>query len=166
MVEKFEFNKLPESVAELKALPNYGFDSPFKVAALLMASLTAWSKDRDACYDMIDSLKGPQKLSTYERQFIRDRMMSKGDYIALSYFKGAKPDNGYQPNVPYVIEIQDNPYSYTQEGYANLHVQSGGADSIRPIKLRRKGKSNEWFVWEFPGVLADIRKPVEEDPWA
>ncbi len=163
-MNKFEFKNLPESVEALKALPEYGFDSPFRVAALLVASLTAWSKNREACYEMIDVLKGPQKMSPMDKAFIRDRMMEKGDYIGLAYFEGATPENNYQPTVPYSIEVLENKYSYDNEGYARLLVKTAGADSPRQITLRRKG--DEWFVWEFPGVLADIRKPVAKDPWA
>ncbi|MGI6315152.1 MAG: DUF6935 domain-containing protein [Christensenellales bacterium] len=163
-MKKFEFNVLPASVEELKALPAYGFDSPFRVGALLVASLTAWPKNRDACYEMIDVLKGPQKMSPMDKAFIRDRMMGKGDYIGLAYFEGATPQNNYQPYFPYMIEILENDYSYVNEGYARLLVKTAGADSPRQITLRRKG--NEWFVWEFPGILADIRKPIKADPWA
>lgn len=163
-MKTFEFTNLPASVEELTALPEYGFDSPFRVAALLVASLTAWSKNRDACYEMIDLLKGPQKMSPMDKSFIRDRMMGKGDYIGLAYFAGATPENNYQPAVPYRIEILENAYSYDNEGYARLLIKTAGADSPRQITLRRKG--SEWFVWEFPGLLADIRKPVQEDPWA
>jgi hypothetical protein len=42
-------------------------------------------------------------------------------------------------------------------------MTSGGADSPRQIKLRRKGE--QWFLWE-QFLLPDIRKPESSNPWA
>ncbi len=162
---KFKFTELPKTDSELREMAEFGFDSPFRVAALLIAVLTAWPEDKDECYTMIDTLKGPQKLSAYDRSFIRDRMMNKGDYIGKAYFQGATPDNNYTPKEPYTIEVEENPYSYDNAGYAKLYVRTKGADGPRPITLRSKG-GKEWFLWEFPGILSDIRKPKAEDPWA
>jgi hypothetical protein len=160
----FTYSTVPMTDEQLKALPEFGFDSPFKVASLLLLSLCAWSQDREACYQMIDTLKGPQKMSPMDRQFVRDRMMGKGDYLARAYFEGATPDNNYTPNEPYSIDVEENAYTYNDPGYARVQVNTTGADSPRYITLRQKGE--EWFVWEFAGILPDIRKPKAEDPWA
>lgn len=161
---QFQFSILPKTDSELKAMPEFGFDSPFRVAALLLAVLCAWPDDREACYQMIDTLKGPQKMSPMDKQFIRDRMMDKGDYLGKAYFEGANPENNYIPDQPFTVEIEENPYSYDNAGYARLLVRTKGADSPRQITLRQKG--DEWFLWEFPAILSDIRKPQAEDPWA
>ena len=52
---------------------------------------------------------------------------------------------------------------YDAEGYATLYLRSGGADSPRQVKLRRKGE--QWFLWE-QFLLSDIRTPAKDDPWA
>jgi len=115
---------------------------------------------------MLEFLSGPRGVSAYEKQFIADRFRDK-DYVPRSYFAGATPDNNYEPSTPYTLNIFENPYSRDNfnEGYLTLHVNSGGADSARQIKLRTKPSTGEWFLWE-QFLLADIRKPVEEDPWA
>lgn len=41
-----------------------------------------------------------------------------------------------------------------------------GADSPRPIKLRKKPSSGQWFLIGVPPCLADIRIPKSEDKWA
>ena len=68
---------------------------------------------------------------------------------------------------PYTVTVFENPYSRSQinEGYLTLHVNSGGADSPRQIKLRHKPSTGQWFLWE-QFLLSDIRKPVSADPWA
>ena len=44
-----------------------------------------------------------------------------------------------------------------------LFLRTPGADSPRPIRLRRKG--DQWFIWDYPGILSGIRIPAKEDPW-
>ena len=163
--ERITFNKLPENLAELKALPESSMDTPFKTAALTVCALCAYAANKDAGIEMLNFLKGPQPLSNLDLQFLRDRFMDGKTYVPISYFEGAKPDNNYVPSEPFTIEVFSNPYSYDNEGYARLFIRSGGADSERPITLRKQGSTGKWFLWE-QMLLADIRKPVAQDPWA
>ncbi|MBP5617913.1 MAG: hypothetical protein J6X61_02020, partial [Clostridia bacterium] len=59
----------------------------------------------------------------------------------------------------------DNPYSYPDANWATLQLRSAGADSQRPLKLRKKPSTGEWFLNEVT-CLADIRAPKSADPWA
>lgn len=111
---------------------------------------------------MLTYLCGPRGLSEMDKQFIRDRFMDK-DYVPRSYFEGALPSNDYTPSIPYTIVVHDSPYSYQNEGYMTLFVQSGGADSLRQVQVRQ-AKDGKWYLWE-QMLLADIRKPESENPW-
>ena len=162
--ESFTFASLPNNVDELKSLPEATLDSPFKTAALVMLALCHYEQNPDETFAMLDFLKGPEKVSNYEKQFIKDRLSGKG-YKVKSFFAGATPQNNYQPKLPYTITVSDNPYSYPEENWATMHLQSGGADSLRQIKLRKKPSTGQWFLNEIL-CLADIRVPVESDPWA
>jgi len=158
------FSTLPENATQMQEARNSGLDTPFKSAALFIAALCSYERDKEQCFEMINIIKGPQSLSPYEKQFIRDRMTGKAGYIGKSYFKGSSPQNNYTPSHPLAIEISETPYSYSQQGYATVYMKTSGADSPRPIKLREK--NNEWFLWEFGGILADIRIPQKDDLWA
>ena len=162
--ESFTFATLPNNVAELQALPEASLDSAFKTTALTIVALCAYEKDPDACIEMLNFLKGPAEVSTYEKGFIKERLNGKF-YKTFSFFEGATPENGYKPNTPYVIKVSENPYSFDEENWATLYVTSGGADNPRPIKLRKKPSTGQWFLNDIQ-CLADIRIPVEEDPWA
>ncbi len=162
--ETFTFMSLPKSVAELQALPESSLDSAFKTTALTLAALCNYEHNPDATIEMLDFLKGPGEVSGFEKQFIKEHLGSEG-YKARSYFEGATPENSYKPNVPYKITVIENPYSFDNENWATLYVQSGGADNPRPMKLRKKPSTGQWFLVEIQ-CLADIRVPVEEDPWA
>ena len=163
----YTFAALPKTADELRALPEADMKDPFAVAALAIAALCAYPGDKKAAIEMLNALKGPSKLSPMDEQFIRDRFMDK-DYVPRSYFKGAKPENNYRADEPFTIEVQEAVHSRDQEaeGYLTLYLQSGGADSARPIKLRTKPSTGEWFLWEFSGILAGIRIPAAEDAWA
>jgi len=162
--ETFVFAQLPQNAAELSAMPEAVLSTPFRAAALTVAALCRYGESPQECIAMLNVLKGPQPLSMYEQQFLRDRLAG-AKYLPFSFFAGATPANGYTPTQPYTITIMTDPYSYAEEGYAKLLVQSAGADQARPIKLRRKGQTQEWFLWE-QFLLSGIRVPVAEDPWA
>ena len=162
--ETFTFVSLPTNVAELQALPESSLDSAFKTTALTLAALCNYEHNPDNTIEMLNFLKGPGEVSGFEKQFIKEHLGSEG-YKARSFFEGATPQNSYKPNVPYKITVIENPYSFDNENWATLYVQSGGADNPRPIKLRKKPSTGQWFLVEIQ-CLADIRVPVEEDPWA
>jgi len=163
------FQSIPRTVEEMKALPNYTIQDPFTVAALTVAALTVFSENQEEGIALLNELKGPEKLTPMGIANLKDRLMDGKDYIARSYFEGATPKNNYEPNKPYKIRVEENPYSKQnyEEGYLVLHVTSGGADTPRPITLRKKNSTGEWFLFgEFMGLLAGIRIPEAADPWA
>ena len=158
------FAKLPDSIEEFKALPQAACTTPFDAAALTIVALSCYPRNKEMALAMLDLLRGPRPLSGMDKQFINDRFMDGKDYVPRSYFKGAVPQNDYTPAVPYVITISENPYSYQDQGYAKLFVQSGGADSPRAIQLRQL-KDGKWCLWE-QFILSDIRQPESANPWA
>jgi len=160
----FTFQNLPQSVADIQALPEYSLDTPFKTCALALLALTRWQTNPDECHAMLDALRGPAPMSVYEKHFLRDRLRGK-EYKVTSFFAGATVENGYKPTTPYTISVSDNPYSYPEENWATLYVQSAGADSPRPIKFRKKPSTGQWFLNDVQ-CLADIRIPAADDPWA
>ena len=162
--ETFTFAELPADLAGLQALPEATLDSPYKTAALVIAALCRFEQDENAVHEMLDFLKGPDSLSDMEKRFLRDRLRGKS-YKSFSFFAGATPDNGYVPETPYRITVSSNPYSFAEENWATMYVQSGGADSPRPIRLRKKPSTGQWFLNEIQ-CLGDIRLPKAEDPWS
>ncbi len=158
-----QFAKLPDTLDEFRALPQAQLATPFDTAALTVLALCFYPQNAELSLQMLNSLKGPQPLSGHDKQFIRDRFMGK-DYVPRSYFVGAVPQNDYTPAEPYTIKVSENPYSYQEQGYAKMFIQSGGADSPRYVQLRQ-AKDGKWYLWE-QFLLSDIRQPESADPWA
>lgn len=163
----FTFESLPQNLEELQALPEADLKDPYAVGALTLVALTRYRDNIDDCIEMLNFLKGPEPLSAYEKQFLRDRLQGK-EYKPFSYFKGATPANNYTPSVPYKITVDTNQYSFTKDGsgheWCTVWVTSGGADNPRSIKLRKKNSTGQWFLNDIQ-CLSDIRTPAAEDPW-
>ena len=160
---KITFAALPETLEGFKTLPEANMETPFSTAALTVLAFCFYPENKDLSLQMLDILRGPRPLSVMDKQFIADRFRDK-DYVPRSYFEGATPNNNYLPSEPYSIVVSENPYSYQNEGYATLYLTSGGADSPRSVQLRL-AKDGKWYLWE-QYLLADIRKPESENPWA
>lgn len=155
---------LPTTLAELQAMPAAKLTDEYAVTALAVAVLCNYENDPDETCRMMDFLRGPQPMTGVDKQFIRDRLKGRS-YVIRSYFKGATPDNNYTPAKPYAVEISENSYSREEQGYVKLFVRTSGADSPRPITLRLKPSTGQWFVWQ-QSLLTDVQKPKESDPWA
>ena len=80
--ESFTFAVLPTNVAELQALPEASLDSAFKTTALTIVALCRYEHNPDEAIEMLNCLKGPAEFSTYEKQFIRERLNGKGYKVA------------------------------------------------------------------------------------
>ena len=161
--ETFTFAALPESLSEMKALPEAALTTPFATAALTVCALCVYAADKSIGTEMLNFLRGPRPLSNHDISFLNDRF-SDGHHVPFSYFKGAVPANDYTPDTPFSITVTSGPYSDANEGYKKLYSASGGADNPREIVLRRLG-DGRWMLWD-QFLLLSIRKPKSDDPWA
>ena len=154
---------LPATLAGFEALPRR---TPEEVCAGFLCALRLFQTDKDAGVAAMDLLRGPRPMSPYDVQFLRDRLRGK-EYLPLAYFAGATPENGYTPTRPYALDVLPDPRPQDIEpGYLRVFLKTAGADAPRPVKLRQKGSTGEWFLWEYSSVLSGIRIPAALDPWA
>ena len=161
--ETFTFAALPESLAQLQALPEASLDTPFKTAALTLCALCAYAADKQIGTEMLNWLRGPRPLSNQEISFLNDRFR-EGTHVPFSYFNGATPANDYTPDQPFTVTVESNPYSDANPGYMKLFLRSGGADNPREVVLRKKG-DGQWLLWD-QFLLVGVRQPKSADPWA
>lgn len=159
----FTFGALPESLAQMQALPEAALANPFQTAALTVCALCVYAADKNIGKEMLDWLRGPRPLGPYDISFLNDRFRD-GHHVPFSYFAGATPDNDYTPAQPFTLTIEAGPYADANPGYKKLHIRSGGADNPREIVLRQKGDGT-WLLWD-QFLLVGIRTPKSADPWA
>ena len=156
-------NALPASLAEFR---NLSLNTPDEVVAGFLCALNLYVKNPNEGVEAMNLLRGPRPMTPYDSQFLRDRLRGK-EYLPLAYFEGATPENGYQPRVPYRLNVLADPRPQDIEpGYLRVFLKTAGADSPRPMKLRQKASTGEWFLWEYSSILSGIRIPAAEDPWA
>jgi hypothetical protein len=85
--------------------------------------------------------------------------LGRAPWIADSYFSGATPENGYTPPREKVVSMSTNPYSGTrEEGSVKYFVQCSGADSPRPVTVRRR-EDGSWYPWEWSSLIVGIVEP-------
>lgn len=156
--------KLPDTLTQFDALLQNGLIRPETTCALFLAALRLYTLEVNAGLAALNRLRGPQPMTGYDAQFIRDRLRGK-TYLPMAYFEGATPQNSYTPRVPYVLNVLDDwrPQDI-QPGYLRIFLKTAGADSPRPMQLRKKGEN--WFLWEYSSILLGIRIPAAEDSWA
>ncbi len=158
------FSELPTNLDMMKSLPEAALKEPHQAAALLIPALCLWPTDQSMAIEMLNYLGGPKELTPREIQFINDRFRDK-EYLPFSYFQGSSPENDYDPAEPFTVMISAVPTSFDEPGYAKLYLKSSGADSPRPVQLRFKESTGEWYLWD-QMILSEIRVPVAKDPWA
>lgn len=159
-----KFDKLPANLEELKAMPQASLNEPEYTAALFLAVMMHYPVNKEETYEMLEFLKGPYGLSTFEKQFLADRMADGQEYVVRSFFNGTSPENDYTPSMPYTVETERG-FDQVIDGRMKIFISSSGADSKRHILLRHKPSTNQWFI-EDQMLLAMIRAPKSSDPWA
>ncbi len=163
----FVFENFPTTFEAFKALPEASLKDRDGVIALTVVAFNLYPVNPALSEEMLNFLKGPEPLSNQDKALIRDQLRDK-DYLPRSYFEGATPANNYEPAEPYTIVVRENAHSRDaeSEGYYTAYVKSGGADNGRPVTVRTKPSTGEWFLSNFSGFLPGIRVPEAQDPWA
>lgn len=93
--ETFTFTALPESLAQMQALPEASLDSPFKTAALTVCALCAYAADKNIGTEMLNWLRGPVRstvrkyrslttVSVTERPIFRSRILREQHRIMIT----------------------------------------------------------------------------------
>ena len=158
-----KLNTLPATLAEFQALPRR---TPEEVCAGFLCALNLSTNSPTDGVAARDLQRGPRPMTPFAGQCLRDRLRGK-EYLPLAYFDGATPQNGYRPTAPFTLTVlPDQRPQDVEEGYLRVFLQTAGADAPRPVKLRQKPSTGEWFLWEYSSPLSGIRIPASQDPWA
>ena len=68
--QTFIFAQLPESLAQMQALPEARLDDPYKTAALTVCALCVYSGYPQIGAEMLNWLRGPRPLSPFDISFL------------------------------------------------------------------------------------------------
>jgi hypothetical protein len=98
-------------------------------------------------------------LGTSTKNLFKSQL-SQAPHIPFSYYKDTSPKDGYKASPPFKVETSINRYSGTEsEGKLKVFVKSSGADTPRPITLKKNDKG-VWKATEWSSLIVGVRKPV------
>ncbi|RHX82397.1 hypothetical protein DLM76_05505 [Leptospira yasudae] len=164
-------NSWPKDLASFDTFRNEQSTTPQGALISLVAALDLYSKNKEegtkALILVVDSSHLSQDVNGYKgfslSRNLTDlvkRQIEQHPYLIGSYLPGSSASNGYVPgSEPYSFTITANRFSGTEEsGQRKLFIPSSGADSARPVTLKRNAKG-VWKAQEFSSLLVGIKKP-------
>ncbi|MBU0935749.1 MAG: hypothetical protein KKI09_15855 [Spirochaetes bacterium] len=168
---------MPQTVDQFLALRAEQGSKPEGAAALFCVALLRYSEDQAAALPMLVSIlvndgsllqaaaagKGYRGFDlTRNTYFLVDRVLD-APWIARSYVRGTSPDAAYAlPAGSLRFTVSTNPYSNISADDVKLFVASSGADSPRPLRLKRNS-AGLWKVAEFSSLVVGVRTPAAAD---
>ncbi len=173
----YTFDKLPTTLDELKKFSlkskidgdyDYGMFAP--MAATIIA-LHTYGTNKDEAYKMLEYVYGPnQTFSNFDKQFVQTQFATAANKVLQDcYFGGAAPENGYKPDEPITITLEEGPYFIkAANGKPERHmslIYFAGADTERYMDVF-KSSGGTWYAYEsnYKHLLASVKEPVTELP--
>ncbi len=167
-------DKLPVSTDEFIQLRNTIAQTPEGGVTMFLVAMKIYSMNPELgekCFVLAvdrgsltsgNTYKGFSLLK-FDMQLIKNQM-AKDKNLTNSYIKGSSPNNSYKVKLPYIFTYSTNSYSGDKEaGPYKLFVKCSGADSPRPITVKRNDKGI-WKAVSWSSVLVGIKKvPVSDD---
>lgn len=157
---------LPQSAEAFAVLQERVARTPEGGAAVMVVALLLYAEDKvlgERCLgEAVDGgrlqpVAAGRRLGRRDLQLIASQVGGR-PYVLRSYLAGACPENGYRmPEPPLQIEWSANPYSGdVDSGSYKVFVASSGADSPRPVTVRRDPEGL-WKAYEWSSLLLGVR---------
>ncbi|MBN2801030.1 MAG: hypothetical protein JXX28_17965 [Deltaproteobacteria bacterium] len=87
-----------------------------------------------------------------------DRIANQ-QHIFRSYAAGTSPEDGYAVD-PAQFQIEITRRDEAEPGAPlRLYIRSSGADSPRPVSLKRSTTTGRYYLWEWSSLYVGVRKP-------
>ncbi len=172
-----EFEAIPTTIEEYIELRNVVATTPEGGAAMFVLAMVMYVADNEVglraftvaldssqLIEREDGFKGYSPNGTFLR-YLNDYLKPL-PYLAASYVAGTSPQEGYElPELPLRFIFSKNTYSVIAEDQVKIFVGCSGADSPRPLILKRNSNGH-WKAANYNSLFVGIRKPVttKSDP--
>jgi len=167
---------LPTSIEELVALRDRIATEPQGGAAVFVVALMLHAENRalgaQALTVAVDRERLQESAAGYRGFSLRpadlkqiERQLDGRSYLPRSYLSGTRPAEGYAtPSLPWTILCSTTPTSGdASTGVLKLFVPSSGADSPRPITVKKNDRGI-WKASEWSSLIVGIRPPAATSP--
>ncbi len=163
--------RLPSNMDEFLILRNALAGEPEGAAAIFVTAMLVYVRDPELGTDMftvaLDSSQLIEKHGGYKGFAPNSGVMSYLEnylapkpYLAASYISGTGPENGYiLPDPPLSVDVSRNRYSEQTNGDIKVFIACSGADSPRPVILRRNNRGL-WKAVNVNSLFVGIRPPA------
>ena len=146
--DKVSIQRIPASVEEFQALQAELGTTPEGCIMLQLVAMEMYRRDRNVgleCLTLNNTETNLSFVTSRLKEIFREGDSYARPYLVSTYFKGAKPSNGYNPEKPYTIRVRRNPAypnderSQSLKGYVKyFQVYSDGYDTAASRWCSRK----------------------------
>lgn len=170
-IQEIHIPAIPQTVDQLLEIRDSISDTPEGGAAFFVLAMYLQSQESDLALPALTIALDAGQLKSDARGYrnyspansyndFLYRYLKQAPYIARSYFSGADPENQYAVSgTDMVIKLQRNRYSEISDDEIKVFVYSSGADTPRPITMKRNNRGI-WKTVNASSLFVGVRAPV------
>lgn len=172
--ETVKIKSIPDNIDDFLELRDQVSKSPEGAAALFVVAMLMYTKDKaigNDAFTIASDLSLLKETNGGYKGFAPGGNMASmiknyfapKPYLAASYIAGTSPKNGYKLSAaPYKVVLTRNTYSTQSNGDVKVFVACSGADSPRPVTLRKNNRGI-WKVVNYSSLFVGVRKAPVDD---
>lgn len=167
--DKVSIQKIPATLQEFQALQAELGTTPEGCIMLQLVAMEMYRRDRNVgleCLTLNNTSTNLSFVTSRLKEIFRENDSYARPYLVSTYFKGAKPSNGYNPEKPYTIQVRRNPAypnderSQALKGYVKyMQVYSEGYDTPwRGIEVVQQKGDPYYRVSNCPNIYVQCKE--------
>lgn len=167
--DEVSIEKIPTTVAEFQALQAELGTTPEGCIMLQLVAMEMYRRDRNIgteCLTLNNTSTNLSSVTSRLKEIFRENDTYARPHLVSTYFKGAKPSNGFNPDKPYTIQVRRNPAypnderSQALKGYVKYYqVYSEGYDTPwRAIEVVQQKGDPYYRVSNCPAVYIQCKE--------
>lgn len=167
--DEVSIEKIPTTVAEFQALQAELGTTPEGCIMLQLVAMEMYRRDRNVgleCLTLNNTETNLSFVTSRLKEIFREGDSYARPHLVSTYFKGAKPSNGFNPEKPYTIQVRRNPAypnderSQSLKGYVKyFQVYSDGYDTPwRGIEVVQQKGDPYYRVSNCPNIYVQCKE--------
>ena len=167
--DEVSIEKIPTTVAEFQALQAELGTTPEGCIMLQLVAIEMYRRDKNIgteCLTLNNTSTNLSSVTSRLKEIFRENDTYARPHLVSTYFKGAKPSNGFNPDKPYTIQVRRNPAypnderSQALKGYVKYYqVYSEGYDTPwRAIEVVQQKGDPYYRVSNCPAVYIQCKE--------
>ena len=167
--DNVSIERIPATLEEFQSLQAKLGTTPEGCIMLQLVAMEMYRRDRNVgleCLKLNNTDTNLTSVTSRLKEIFRENDSYARPYLVSSYFKGAKPSNGYNPDKPYTIQVRRNPAypnderSQALKGYVKyFQVYSEGYDTHwRGIEVVQQKGDTYYRVSNCPSIYIQCKE--------